>query len=96
MPCQCHEREFEGGGLPSSQPAVGWRLPPVFAHIFCSCCNNSGGNVHECALSLQALQTSPISASHKLQIGEKLTRGLGAGGNPSIGQVTYHATAVPM
>ena len=46
--------------------------------------------------SLQALQTSPISASHKLQIGEKLTRGLGAGGNPSIGQVTHHAAAVPM
>lgn len=30
---------------------------------------------------------SPVSAGNKLQLGEKLTRGLGAGGNPSIGEV---------
>lgn len=32
----------------------------------------------------QALQGA--QASHRIQLGEKLTRGLGAGGNPSIGQ----------
>ena len=32
----------------------------------------------------QALQSS--NASHKLQLGAKLTRGLGAGSNPEIGQ----------
>ena len=36
---------------------------------------------------LQALASSPIQAASKLQIGEKLTRGLGAGGNPQIGTV---------
>lgn len=33
----------------------------------------------------QALASSPIRPQSKLQIGEKLTRGLGAGGNPQIG-----------
>eukprot|EP00775_Hariotina_reticulata_P009582 gene9582-9745_t len=33
----------------------------------------------------QALTSSPLKDSCKLQIGGKLTRGLGAGGNPSIG-----------
>ncbi|DBA87456.1 TPA: Cell division protein FtsZ [Trebouxia sp. C0004] len=33
----------------------------------------------------QALASSPIKANSKIQIGEKLTRGLGAGGNPQIG-----------
>lgn len=46
----------------------------------------SGVQFYVVNTDVQALQTSPISASHKLQIGEKLTRGLGAGGNPSIGQ----------
>jgi len=35
----------------------------------------------------QALETSPVEASHKVQIGSKLTRGLGAGGDPAIGTV---------
>jgi cell division protein FtsZ len=34
----------------------------------------------------QALTTSPIDRGSKLQIGEELTRGLGAGGNPAVGQ----------
>ena len=38
-------------------------------------------------MSLQALVTSPLDDANKLQIGQKLTRGLGAGGNPEIGQV---------
>ncbi|KAJ9530907.1 hypothetical protein QJQ45_028797, partial [Haematococcus lacustris] len=33
----------------------------------------------------QALQTSPVPDAHKVQIGSKLTRGLGAGGNPEVG-----------
>lgn len=33
----------------------------------------------------QALVTSPVEEANKLQIGQKLTRGLGAGGNPEIG-----------
>jgi len=37
--------------------------------------------------TLQALQTSPVEADHKVQIGSKLTRGLGAGGDPAIGTV---------
>lgn len=35
----------------------------------------------------QALASSPIDEPHKIQIGAQLTRGLGAGGNPEIGQV---------
>lgn len=35
----------------------------------------------------QALVASPIPEENKLQIGAKLTRGLGAGGNPEIGLV---------
>lgn len=34
----------------------------------------------------QALTSSPIHPGNKLQIGEQLTRGLGAGGNPVVGQ----------
>lgn len=33
----------------------------------------------------QALKMSPVSPEYRLQIGEKSTRGLGAGGNPEIG-----------
>lgn len=38
----------------------------------------------------QALSMSPVSGGNKLQLGEKLTRGLGAGGNPSIGEKAAH------
>ena len=34
----------------------------------------------------QALLSSPVDAANKLQIGGSLTRGLGAGGNPTVGQ----------
>ena len=34
----------------------------------------------------QALDESPVTPDRRIQIGEKLTRGLGAGGNPEIGQ----------
>lgn len=37
----------------------------------------------------QALASSPIRPQMRLQIGEKLTRGLGAGGNPQIGTVSF-------
>ncbi|XP_024532295.1 cell division protein FtsZ homolog 2-1, chloroplastic [Selaginella moellendorffii] len=33
----------------------------------------------------QAMAMSPVPAQNRLQIGQKLTRGLGAGGNPEIG-----------
>ncbi|RMZ57026.1 hypothetical protein APUTEX25_002258 [Auxenochlorella protothecoides] len=33
-----------------------------------------------------ALASSPVAATNKMQIGETLTRGLGAGGKPAIGQ----------
>lgn len=36
----------------------------------------------------QALAASPLEPSRRLQIGGKLTRGLGAGGNPEIGLVS--------
>ena len=36
-------------------------------------------------LPLQALATSPLLPSNKIQIGTQLTRGLGAGGNPEVG-----------
>ena len=39
-------------------------------------------------LCLQALATSPVNNQNKIQIGAKLTRGLGAGGNPKIGNVS--------
>ncbi|XP_077241287.1 cell division protein FtsZ homolog 2-1, chloroplastic-like [Tasmannia lanceolata] len=34
---------------------------------------------------VQALRMSPLYANNRLQIGQELTRGLGAGGNPDIG-----------
>lgn len=34
---------------------------------------------------IQAMKMSPVFPEHRLQIGEELTRGLGAGGNPDIG-----------
>jgi hypothetical protein len=34
----------------------------------------------------QALATSPVEAPNKIQIGLKLTRGLGAGGDPEVGK----------
>ena len=34
----------------------------------------------------QALLSSPVEEGNKYQIGDKLTRGLGAGGNPMVGQ----------
>lgn len=34
---------------------------------------------------VQALRMSPVFPEHRLQIGQELTRGLGAGGNPDIG-----------
>ncbi|PSR86488.1 Cell division protein FtsZ 2-1 like [Actinidia chinensis var. chinensis] len=34
---------------------------------------------------VQAMRLSPVSSANRLQIGEELTRGLGAGGNPEIG-----------
>lgn len=45
---------------------------------------------------MQALQTSPVDADHKVQIGSKLTRGLGAGGNPEIGTVGAAGTHAPV
>jgi len=35
----------------------------------------------------QALEASPIDPQRRLQIGRQATRGLGAGGNPDVGQV---------
>ncbi|GAA0139323.1 hypothetical protein LIER_35068 [Lithospermum erythrorhizon] len=34
---------------------------------------------------IQAIRTSPVFPGNRLQIGQELTRGLGAGGNPDIG-----------
>nr|POF04995.1 cell division protein ftsz like 2-1, chloroplastic [Quercus suber] len=34
---------------------------------------------------VQAIKMSPVSPESRLQIGQELTRGLGAGGNPDIG-----------
>lgn len=34
---------------------------------------------------VQAMKMSPVYTEHRLQIGQELTRGLGAGGNPDIG-----------
>ena len=34
---------------------------------------------------VQAMRMSPVYPEHRLQIGQELTRGLGAGGNPDIG-----------
>nr|GMD88202.1 cell division protein FtsZ homolog 2-1, chloroplastic-like [Ipomoea batatas] len=34
---------------------------------------------------IQAMRMSPVFPQHRLQIGQELTRGLGAGGNPDIG-----------
>ena len=43
----------------------------------------------------QALISSPIDGPHKIQIGQQLTRGLGAGGNPEIGLVSATMFAPP-
>ncbi|XAR60136.1 Tubulin GTPase [Bertholletia excelsa] len=34
---------------------------------------------------VQAIKMSPVSSANRLQIGQEITRGLGAGGNPDIG-----------
>jgi cell division protein FtsZ len=34
---------------------------------------------------VQAIRMSPVHSQNRLQIGQELTRGLGAGGNPDIG-----------
>lgn len=34
---------------------------------------------------VQAMKMSPVFPNHRLQIGQELTRGLGAGGNPDVG-----------
>lgn len=34
---------------------------------------------------IQAMKMSPVFPKHRLQIGQELTRGLGAGGNPDVG-----------
>lgn len=43
---------------------------------------------------LQALAASPLPADRRMQIGGKLTRGLGAGGNPEIGLVSLTVSVV--
>ena len=48
---------------------------------------HSGGVV----LGRQALATSPVESPNKIQIGLKLTRGLGAGGDPEVGKVRLDA-----
>jgi len=42
---------------------------------------------HPLTADLQALSTAAVPRNSQLAIGQKLTRGLGAGGNPDIGQV---------
>lgn len=42
---------------------------------------------------IQALANSQVEVRNKIQIGAKLTRGLGAGGNPAIGSVSYSLTS---
>ena len=42
-----------------------------------------------CWRLLQALAASPLPPSRRIQIGSKLTRGLGAGGNPGVGLVGW-------
>lgn len=44
---------------------------------------------------LQALAASPLPTSRRVQIGSKLTRGLGAGGNPGVGLVRSAALTQP-
>lgn len=39
---------------------------------------------------VQAMRMSPVFPEHRLQIGQELTRGLGAGGNPEIGMNAAH------
>eukprot|EP01026_Neomeris_dumetosa_P040043 TRINITY_DN3305_c0_g1_i8.p1 TRINITY_DN3305_c0_g1~~TRINITY_DN3305_c0_g1_i8.p1 ORF type:complete len:432 (-),score=74.38 TRINITY_DN3305_c0_g1_i8:86-1351(-) len=48
--------------------------------------NSSGVELWIINTDAQALQTSPVDDKNKVQIGEKLTNGLGAGGNPEIGE----------
>lgn len=45
-------------------------------------------------LRWQALATSPVETPNKVQIGLKLTRGLGAGGDPEVGKVRQDFTAI--
>eukprot|EP00887_Chlorella_sp_A99_P001641 scaffold8.g1641.t1 len=89
------------GGVPTPATAsVG--LPPQNgqAHIKVVGCGGGGSNAVNRMAAIerpgveawvlntdaQALAASPLPARRRLQIGEKLTRGLGAGGNPTIGE----------
>lgn len=53
--------------------------------------SNIGVSFYVANTDVQALQTSPVDPRNKVQIGSKLTRGLGAGGNPEIGMVSRSA-----
>ena len=47
--------------------------------------NMSGVEFYVVNTDIQAMAMSPVPPECRLQIGEALTRGLGAGGNPDIG-----------
>ena len=73
-------------------------FPSLSSHFFLVTSSRARARAHEkkklplfpspppsLPLPLQALATSPLLPSNKIQIGTQLTRGLGAGGNPEVG-----------
>ena len=77
------ERGREGCVPPGSDARPAWTLGAKGV----APCKGCGSGRLAALAAAQALASSPLKSNRKLQIGEKLTRGLGAGGNPAIGQV---------
>jgi hypothetical protein len=83
-------RAGKGGSLPNASAVikvigVGGGGSNAVNRMFNS--NISGVEFWVMNTDAQALGSSPVEQEHRLQLGEQLTRGLGAGGNPAIGQV---------
>ncbi|WP_287129534.1 cell division protein FtsZ [Candidatus Cyanaurora vandensis] len=84
--------------MPASTPANEDIIPSVMARIKVIGVGGGGGNavnrmiassvtgIEFWAINTDAQAMLNSAANNRLQIGQKLTRGLGAGGNPSIGQ----------
>lgn len=80
--------------LPRAQLGIG-----SAAHMLClrssrACCVKTCRSATGCIHALQALAASPLPTSRRVQIGSKLTRGLGAGGNPGVGLVSNLAVCM--
>lgn len=89
---------YDSKGIPKESPKADYIVPSSVAKIKVIGVGGGGGNavnrmiasdlsgVEFWSINTDAQSLSQSSSIKRLQIGQKLTRGLGAGGNPAIGQ----------